>query len=238
MRVWVLDIGNTRLKLGVFKDDALVDSRVFTNSDAFLAYLESENRGEKIVIGSVGTNALDMESILNRDQIIWAKTSWNIPITTEYQTMDTLGIDRLAAICGAHARYPGACLVFDAGTCLTVDVLDEAGMYKGGSIAPGWNMRLKAMANQTDRLPLVERKGRDEVLGTTTATALQGGGFWGYIFEIQSYVRHFKNLFKDINVLITGGDAYELAKYLKLEIFVAPNLVLYGLNEMYKTHYA
>lgn len=238
MRVWVLDIGNTRLKLGVFNDDVLVDSRVFTHSDAFLAYVESENRGEKIVIGSVGTNALEMESILDRDQGIWAKTTWKLPITTEYQTMDTLGIDRLAAICGAHARYPGACLVFDAGTCLTVDVLDEAGMYKGGNIAPGWNMRLKAMANQTDRLPLVERKGRDEVLGTTTSSALKGGGFWGYIFEIQSYARHFKNLYKDINVLITGGDAYELAKYLKLEIFVVPDIVLYGLNEMYKTHYA
>ena len=238
MNIWAVDIGNTRLKLGVFTENKLAESRIFDNIDAFAAYFDSENEGEQVIIGSVGASAVEMESKINSDQIVWAKTTWNIPVATEYRTMNTLGIDRLAAICGAHARFPGACLVFDAGTCLTVDVLDDAGVYKGGNIAPGWNMRLKAMANQTDRLPEVERKGRTEVLGNTTESALQGGAFWGYVFEIQSYVRHFKTMYKDLNVLITGGDAYELAKYLKLEIFVAPNLVLYGLNEMYKTHYA
>lgn len=152
--------------------------------------------------------------------------------------MDTLGIDRLAAVCGAHARYEEASLIFDAGTCLTIDFLDDKGVYQGGNISPGWQMRMNAMNRGTENLPMVTKKFRKNLLGTTTESALQGGGFFSYLFEIQGYVRHFRSLHSDLNVLLTGGDAYELAKYLKLEIFVEPDLVLYGLHQMYKTHYA
>ncbi|MBK6903040.1 MAG: type III pantothenate kinase [Saprospirales bacterium] len=69
-----------------------------------------------------------------------------------------MGKDRLAAAVGAWSFFPGkTCLVIDAGTCITSDVLSEDGIFKGGNISPGIDMRLKAMHTFTARLPLVGR---------------------------------------------------------------------------------
>lgn len=237
MAIHVIDIGNTRLKWGVFNGDTLTERRIFQSTDEWRTFASTLPEGQPWVAGTVGLNDKWMGEILERPEIFHAHTGWNLPIDSAYETMPTLGVDRLAAVCGAHARYDGASLIFDAGTCLTIDFLDDDGLYQGGNISPGWQMRMKAMNEGTENLPLVAKKSLKNVLGTSTEAALQGGGFHGYVFEIQGYVRHFRRMYADLNVLLTGGDAYELAKYLKLEIFVEPDLVLYGLHEMYKTHY-
>src|SRR5690606_693920 len=70
----------------------------------------------------------------------------SLPIQNHYQTPDTLGMDRLAGACGAHALFPTQnCLVIDAGTCVTFDFVDGSGVYYGGGISPGLHMRFKAM---------------------------------------------------------------------------------------------
>jgi len=238
MTIHVIDIGNTRLKWGVFKENVLADKRVFHELDEWISFSQDIPKAEPCVTGAVGNGTSWMKHFPENLHVYGAQTDWSLPIKTNYETMPTLGVDRLAAVCGAHARYEGASLVFDAGTCLTIDLLDGEGVYQGGNISPGWQMRMKAMNEGTANLPMIERSSLKNMLGTSTKTALQGGGFHSCIFEIQGYVRHFRSLYPNLNVLLTGGDAYELAKYLKLEIFVEPDLVLYGLHEMYKTHYA
>lgn len=238
MAIHVIDVGNTRLKWGVFTKEGLREARVFQSRAEWKAFANELPEEDVIVRGAVGADASWMESLNNRRKVFSASTNWNLPITSSYDTMDTLGVDRLAAVCGAYRRHSASCLVLDAGTCLTIDFVDGEGVYQGGNISPGWQMRMKAMQEGTENLPRVKNAARSEILGKSTKTALQGGGFFGYIFEIQGYVRTLKEDYSDLNVLLTGGDAYELAKYLKLEIFVEPNLVLVGLHEMYKTHYA
>jgi len=237
MAIHVIDVGNTRLKWGVFKNDSLIERKVFQSTKEWYAFADSLQKEESWVTGVVGGNDKWLAEGTEERNIFQASTNWTLPIESAYETMPTLGVDRLAAVCGAYAKYEGASLIFDAGTCLTIDFLDGEGVYQGGNISPGWQMRMKAMNEGTKNLPLVNKIFRNELLGTSTETALQGGGFFSYMFEIQGYIRHFRSLYPDLNVLLTGGDAYELAKYLKLEIFVEPDLVLYGLHEMYKTHY-
>lgn len=238
MTIHVIDIGNTRLKWGVFKENKLADKRVFHDLGAWKTFSQEIPTSEVCVTGSVGNDASWMQHLSESHTVYHAQTHWSLPITSEYETMTTLGTDRIAAVCGAAARFEGPCLIFDAGTCLTIDFVDGSGYYRGGNISPGWRMRMRAMHEGTENLPLEEAQACGDILGRSTGKALQGGGFWGYVFEIQGYVRSFRDLHDDLNILLTGGDAYELAKYLKLEIFVEPDLVLYGLHQMYKTHYA
>jgi type III pantothenate kinase len=65
-----------------------------------------------------------------------------LPIHVAYQTPYTLGVDRLAAVCGAQELFPDKnCLVIDAGTCINYELLDAQGFYHGGAISPGISMR-------------------------------------------------------------------------------------------------
>ena len=76
-----------------------------------------------------------------------------IPIENHYETPHTLGVDRLAAVIEAHSAQPDhPKLVIDAGTCITIDFIDEHGRYKGGNISPGIDMRLDALHTYTSKL--------------------------------------------------------------------------------------
>ena len=99
-----------------------------------------------------------------------------VPITNRYRTPETLGSDRLAAVIGASSLKPGKdLLIIDAGTCITYEVIDARGNYWGGNIAPGMQMRLRALHEFTARLPLVEAEGEVPGMGYNTETAIRSG---------------------------------------------------------------
>lgn len=238
MAVVVLDIGNTRVKAGVYSNGNLVERKVFEYAGDLNAYIEQHSEIQQIVVGRVGAARQWLSSKKKMPVIIEASTDWNLNVSLLYKTPETLGIDRLAGVCAAHEGWEGPCLIFDAGTCLTIDFVDEQGQYLGGNISPGWDLRLHSMAKGTESLPLAKRKAPLNYLGESTLTALQGGAFWGLLYEIEGYATHWSKGREDLNILLTGGNAFELARHLKLEIFVAPDLVLHGLYQMYQSHYA
>ncbi len=144
-----------------------------------------------------------------------------------------MGKDRLAAVAGAYARFPGqTCLVVDAGTCITYDWLNAEAAYLGGNIAPGIRMRLQAMHAFTDRLPAVEMRTEPNQIGQSTAAALRNGAQWGAVLEIDGYRAWSEAQFGPTKLVLTGGDADFLANKLKSEIFVNHHLVLIGLNQI------
>ena len=99
-------------------------------------------------------------------------------------------------------------------------------------------MRLDAMHQLTGRLPHVERGEAQDFLGRSTTEALQHGALIGLLMEIAGYVEVMRQKHQGLVVTITGGDAQYLADRLKTEIFVRPDLVLTGLNEILKTNVA
>jgi type III pantothenate kinase len=123
-------------------------------------------------------------------------------------------------------------LVIDAGTCITFDFLEESGTYIGGNIAPGLDMRFRAMHQFTQRLPEVERGDTGALLGLTTQEALQNGGLMGILMEIAGYIEILRGKYNTINTLLTGGDAQYLADHLKATLAVEPHLILIGLNQI------
>jgi type III pantothenate kinase len=158
----------------------------------------------------------------------------SLPVKMGYETPETLGADRLAGVLGAkwllgRDGMSGACLVIDAGTCITYDWLTPEGEYLGGSISPGLHMRYLALHQQTGKLPLVSHEVFENQLGSSTNESILCGvqqGVWG---ESHRQIAHFLEKYPKGAVFITGGDALFLAEQQKTKIFVEPLLVHYGL---------
>ena len=154
-----------------------------------------------------------------------------LPFKNKYSTPKTLGKDRIAAIAGARAIFPKkTCLVFDIGTCMTTDIINDKDEYLGGNISPGVHLRLKSMNDYTSALPLVKDKINRDIIGKSTKSALQNGGIYGLILEIEGFVARSKRKFGTINVILTGGDAFRFGELIECKKFVEPKLVLIGLN--------
>jgi type III pantothenate kinase len=160
-----------------------------------------------------------------------------VPIKNGYDTPHTLGPDRLAAAVGAAGLFPNrACLVLDLGTCLTADLVDPAGTFRGGLIAPGLSMRFRAMHEHTARLPLIDDPLTDadwpHLVARNTRDALRSGVLNGLGFELNGLIDAHRRDWPDLAVLLCGGDGPVLRSRLKEPIFAVPELVLTGLNRI------
>ena len=231
-----VDIGNTRTKIGVFEGDQLQEKWIWEKWEIKdLFQLVTNQRIENVILSTVAGSVNNKLKRFFRSGFCYIELDSHtpLPIRNLYKTPETLGKDRLAAVVGAYQLYTEeACLIIDAGTCITYDFLRADGAYLGGNIAPGLHMRLEAMHKFTAQLPKVEIKENDQMIGQSTQSAMQNGGIWGAILEIEGYIRYAQSKFGQINVILTGGDADFFAKKMKSRIFVNHNLVLIGLNKI------
>ena len=172
-----------------------------------------------------------LTEIASAERVLELDHQTNLPFANRYHTPETLGRDRLAAVIGAFARYGDQhFVVIDAGTCITFDFhLAERG-YQGGNIAPGIQMRLRAMHEFTARLPLPERRMEAHFVGRRTDAALRNGAQWGAIWEVQSFVETCIREYGSVRTILTGGDGPFLRDHLNLSVELEPDLVLYGLH--------
>lgn len=229
-----IDIGNTLTKTAVFERDALVH---FSTSSTFdiseLRNILQNYPAEKAVVSSVGNEIFHNEigSLFKKVVIIDSNTP--IPVKNHYQTPETLGKDRLAAVVGANYLYPDRnILVIDAGSAITFDFINAAGEYKGGNIAPGLSMRFRALHEFTHRLPMLGPSEDMPVLGRNTSEAIIAGVQNSMVFETDTYIGKLSKEHEMLMTVVTGGDAKFFDNKLKNTIFVIPNLVLIGLNRI------
>jgi type III pantothenate kinase len=202
--------------------------------EAFLQ-LATNQKAHNIILSSVaGVMPAHLEQqAATQFYYLPLKNQTPLPFKNLYRTPLTLGIDRLAAVAGALASFPAQnCLVVDAGTCMTYELLTAQAEYLGGNIAPGIAMRLKAMHAFTAKLPEVSKGETEDWVGYSTESALRNGAQWGAAFEIEGTIARLQGKFSPLTVILTGGDAIFLAKMLKSQIFVLPDLVLIGLNKI------
>jgi type III pantothenate kinase len=232
----VLDFGNTRTKLALYKVDKLESLQIFDQLslkgllDALVTHAV-----QRTIFSVTGNPQPEVLEFLKRELLAIEMSSLTpVPIKNLYKTPETLGKDRLAAVLGAHALFPKEnCLVVDAGTCITYDWLSRHGEYLGGNIAPGLRMRLQAMHHFTSKLPLVApSEEQPGAVGYSTESAIQFGAAYGMLQEVKGYARWGQKHFGPVKTVLTGGDAEFFGSYLKRKIFVRPDLVLFGLNKI------
>ncbi len=233
----VLDIGNTRTKTGLFFKNRLLEQALWTDEslDDLIDYGKQAGV-ERVIVASV---AVPDPNTCRRlievfPLVLELNSETPLPFRNAYRTPETLGRDRLAAVAGAQALFPGRdCLVVDCGTCIKYELLLAAGEYLGGNIAPGAQMRIQAMHRFTARLPEVPMEMPAEAVGFSTQTALQNGALRGAALEILGFVRLFQEQFGALEVVLSGGDASFFAPFLPVEALkVEPHLTLYGLNHI------
>ena len=145
-----------------------------------------------------------------------------------------MGSDRIAASIGAYYLYSNTnVLVIDMGTCIKYNFTNSQNHYLGGSISPGLQMRFKALHQFTSKLPLLQPDTlKVELIGDNTQNSLLSGVINGIIAEMDGIINQYKEQYPDLVCVITGGDCEHFAKQLKNSIFVHPNLVLRGLNNI------
>lgn len=230
-----IDLGNTRCKIGIFDGDNLIFHHV-TEDLVYSVLDEMMTKYEVLQMGICHTRNIDetlMHQILDKWHPFILNDSAKLPIENLYETPSSLGKDRLASVVGASIKYPNEnCVVVNAGTCITYDFIDFQNQYQGGNIAPGINMRLQAMHQFTDKLPLAAAQYHETLLGKNTKMALQNGAVRGAIFEFDSFIEHIQAKFGPLKSIISGGDAFFFAENSKFEIFAHSNLVLEGLKDI------
>ncbi len=236
----VIDIGNSRTKVAIFDDRRLVqvDRLEHPDTDRILRYLEDHHIQQSIV-SSVNDEIHILEEILTaRTNYIRFSSQVKSAVDNRYKTPGTLGLDRLAGVIAAKALFPGdSSLVIDAGSCITYDAIDQNGVYRGGNISPGLNMRFKAMHTFTGRLPLIGLADFEGFEGDDTATSMLSGVVNGALSEIKGFIETYNSHYPDLNIILCGGDANFFDTRLKSSIFAhtlktEPDLVLIGLNEV------
>ncbi len=144
------------------------------------------------------------------------------------------GADRLANAAAARKRYKMPGIVIDLGTATTFDVIDEDGNYCGGAISPGINLAFEALYMGAAKLPRIEIRRPDKVVGRTTIGAMQSGIFWGYIGLIEGLTSRIEAEWgRKMTVIGTGGLVPLIAESATCLQHVDLDLTLRGLVDIY-----
>lgn len=232
----IIDVGNTRIKLAVFKNSELIHTESITNKYLVdkAAVLIKKFGCTNAIISSVGSiKKTQIEALQTEVSLIKLDYKTKIPFKSNYATPKTLGVDRIALVSSAISNFPKRnVLVIDAGTCITYDFVDASGIYEGGAISPGIEMRYKSLHKFTNGLPLLNPTYINELIGNSTESSIHLGIIIGVISEIDSFINQYRKKNKDLTVVLTGGDTNFLSNRLKNGIFANPNFLFEGLNNI------
>ncbi len=233
----LIDIGNTLIKIAIFDNqqmlyfaniEKLQEKRIIKIKDDFPEI-------SHVIISSVADLPVELISVLNNmfSFVLQLDSNTSLPFDIQYKTPKTLGKDRIAIVAGASYIFPKQnVLAIDMGTAITYDFLSSDGIYLGGNISPGMQMRFKALNKFTRNLPLLSSQDNFPFLGDSTENAIISGVQTGIIFEIDAYINRLREEYFDLKVVLSGGDCFFFAEKLKNTIFVERDIVLKGLNRI------
>lgn len=222
----VLDIGNTNIVLGVFKNDTLLaDFRMGTdiektvdeyailiNNLLSLKKLSFEAIEDAIISCVVPPLLITFQSLCRKfmgiDPII-VEPGIRTNMRILYENPAELGADRIVNAIAAYESLRRSLIVIDFGTATTIDYVTERGEFMGGVIVPGIVISLEALFEKASKLPRVELSKPKSVIGRNTIHAMQSGIVYGYGALIDGLVRKMKEETKtESYVVATGGLAY------------------------------
>ncbi len=231
---FAIDIGNTFCKVGKFENHKEVEVLNQLDLQDIISLIK-QDKPSKSILSSVRNHHSDfLEEIKSSTKLLYLSHQTLVPVQNHYETPHTLGLDRLAGVVGAKTYFPDEpCLVVDLGTCITFDLIDAENNYWGGNIAPGMNMRLRAMHEFTAKLPMIEVQQNElseNILGRQTTQAMLNGVIQGIKFEIQGLYQELLEKYASLRLILSGGDATFFETKLKEPIFAVPFLNLIGLN--------
>ena len=251
----LVDIGNTNILFGKFENSNLVEqirieTKIFNNEIS-----ESSNKTYKQVENFIGNNCSNCfvsgvvpDTIVSLLNFLKKNPNLNIvEIDNEYlrslinidvDKPSEVGVDRLInSYAGLHL-YQCPLIIIDFGTATTFDLVNSSGSYIGGIICPGVNLSIQSLAHNTAKLPLIEIKKVEKLIGKDTTSAIESGIYWGYVSLVGGLIDRLKkqNGFKDANIVATGGLSGMFRDDLSQIKNYEPDLTLKGLNIIYNEY--
>ncbi len=248
-----LDVGNTNITCGVFDGDDLkacfrITTKMPRTSDEYgmmLCNLIEKNEIalsdiKDAIICSVVPNVMHslqggvVKYLHITPLIVEAGIKTGIRIVTA--NPQQIGADRIVDAVAAYELYGGPILVLDYGTATTYDLVDETGAFLGGITAPGIRISARALWEDAAKLPEIEIKKPDNVLGKDTITSMQSGLVYGQIGQTEYIIKKVKEEagIDNIKVVATGGLGRIIANETDAIDVYDPNLTLKGINLVYK----
>jgi type III pantothenate kinase len=249
-----IDSGNTNAVFAVYAGDELKASwRISTNSrrtaDEYAIWLTQllSLAGLKpadidaAIIGNVVPDAMFnliqlCQRYLNCDPLVVGRENCRVGIGIDVDMpAKDVGADRIANSVAAGNRYKLPLVVVDFGTATNFDLVDKAGNYCGGIIAPGPNLSLQALEMAAAQLPRVALVRPPAVVGRSTVPAMQSGVFWGYVGLIEGILKRIRDeRGETLGVIATGGLAPLFAGATDVIETVDRDLTLWGLRLIYR----
>jgi type III pantothenate kinase len=234
--ILAIDAGNSRVKWGWYEGQswsgiANVSLIEFAaSSDHINPFSATHDNPARIVISNVAGDGAQ-QLLVNWTSIFEADPEWvhgepaRCGVKNRYDRPEQLGPDRWAALIATRALEPArACLVVNAGTCTTVDMLSAQGEFAGGLILPGIDLMRFVLHEHTGRLPLQE--GRFVAAPRNTIDAIETGCRHAQAGAVE---RMFRAMGPDSACLVSGGGGPALIERLELPCRYVENLVLEGL---------
>jgi type III pantothenate kinase len=241
--ILLFDIGNTNTHLGLAKARRVIHRGNIPTAlwfdgeaKALLNKLVGPAEIEAVVLCSVVPRALP--HVRKAIRQLWNLTPFELTAKTlrglgiDYPRPDTIGPDRLANALAARHRFGAPVIVVDFGTAVTFDVVDGAGNYAGGIIAPGLAAMTEYLHEKTALLPRIEIRELNTVIGKSTEQAMLIGAVHGYRGLIRELLLELRRELKThrLPVVATGGCARLISARLSEITAVEPNLTLEGLR--------
>lgn len=231
-----LDVGNTNITIGVFNAGKLTNNwRLRTvheqTADEWgillrnlfaIGGLDSKAIGGIIVSSVVPILDASLAAMAQRYFHVEAKfvnPESSTGVKVLYENPREVGADRIVNAVAAFHKYGGPCVVVDMGTAITFDAVTKAGEYMGGVICPGIGISIGGLFAKTARLPMVDFREPERLVGTNTVGSIQSGLFYGTIGMIDGILeRMIAQLGPDTKTVATGGQASLItpaSRYLK-----------------------
>ena len=192
-----------------------------------------------VILGSVVPAATFNLTWLSRKHLgiepLVVSKDMDLGITIRLDNPAEAGVDRIVNAIAAQSSYPTPLVVIDIGTGTTFDVVNRAGDYVGGVIAPGPHPSLEALHNVAAQLPKVQIVRPDRVIGRGTVGAMQSGIFWGYVSLIEGLLQRIEAEFgARMTVIATGGLGVTFAEATPAIHHYDRDLTIRGLIALYE----
>lgn len=246
----VLNVGNTRVAVGVFQAGDLTDvQRIDLTDAAQIGSVVRElwstvARKDNAAVAAASVNPAAAELLehevarVTGRKVEWVGKDIDLPVRVLTDPPEETGVDRIVTLAAAYEQMQKACVVVDAGTAITVNCCNDKGDFLGGAIAPGVAMQLEALHEKTSKLPQVDLAVPQGVFGRSTKEAIRHGVYHGIRGLVKELVENFATeLGSWPEIVATGGDAAKLFENWELIHAISPDLTLYGIALAYANHH-
>ena len=232
-----VDIGNTRIKWRCLDRNRVVGEGVLNQElqEGWVSLIEREYLPKLVRVACVGKQE-QMDWIAGLAtrwgaELFMAKTApFAHGVRCGYDQPTTMGVDRWLAVIAAYHQLRQACVVVDAGSAITVDLIDSKGLHLGGYIVPGFSMMHQSLFQGTSKVKTVVGKTASTSPGSSTQQAVSHGCLLMTKALVESAVKELEVLNTSVKTVVTGGDAHLLVGVLGGEVELIPDLVLDGLE--------